>query len=244
MIRRFTFLAGVAAVLCISAAPAVAQSKCDAAKLKEYGKRVACLAKVDSTANKRGEAADATKADACMQKFAQRCATAESYGDCTEAVRDCDALATDADTCRSASTQPSCVGDGQSCVFGYDNLECSGTYSSTYIDGNGQTQQAVGSWSSAASLVASDVCGGRQLSGTSASSECGCASGFCSDCTGTSDYFIECSGEVTWSIEPTNHPGGSSCGGSLTLVGPGPVWNVDAPGTCGQESFTGSCTGY
>ena len=39
-----------------------AQSKCDAGKLKEYGKKVSCLAKLDSKSAKKAQPVDAAKA--------------------------------------------------------------------------------------------------------------------------------------------------------------------------------------
>lgn len=125
MIHRFTLLAAVAVFALVQAAPSFAQSKCDAGKLKEYGKRVSCLAKVDSTAAKKGEEPDTTKADKCIAKFAEKCAKAEEQGDCTSDVRDCAALTADADTCRDSSLEPACVdqdndGYGTNCLAGED----------------------------------------------------------------------------------------------------------------------------
>ena len=125
MFRRSIFLVAVAVFALVQAAPASAQSKCDAGKLKEYGKRVSCLAKVDSTAAKKGVEPDTAKADKCIAKFVEKCAKAEGQGDCTENVRDCASLTADADTCRDSSLQPACIdldydGYGTNCPAGDD----------------------------------------------------------------------------------------------------------------------------
>jgi hypothetical protein len=87
-------------------APAAAQSSCDAGKLKEYGKKVFCLEKVDSQAAKKGLPPDAAKEQKCIDKFAEKCAKAESKGDCTGAVKSCADLMTEADACRTAAEGP------------------------------------------------------------------------------------------------------------------------------------------
>jgi len=79
-----------------------AQSKCDAGKLKEYGKKIYCLAKLDSKAAKTGTAIDSAKETKCHDKFAEKCAKAEQKGDCTAAVKSCGDLTTEADLCRDA----------------------------------------------------------------------------------------------------------------------------------------------
>ena len=66
MFHRLTALVALAVFALVQAAPSFAQSKCDAGKLKEYGKRVSCLAKVDSAAAKKGESPDTAKADKCI----------------------------------------------------------------------------------------------------------------------------------------------------------------------------------
>jgi hypothetical protein len=97
--------------------PAQAQSKCDAAKLKEYGKRVFCLAKVDAKAAKKGEPIDTAKQLKCIDKFDDKCAKAEAGDDCTLAVKDCAELVSEADACRAAG-----VGSGEPvCCEGIDS---------------------------------------------------------------------------------------------------------------------------
>jgi hypothetical protein len=50
-----SFLVAVGALFILAGAgTAGAQSKCDAGKLKEYGKKVFCLAKLDAKAAKKG----------------------------------------------------------------------------------------------------------------------------------------------------------------------------------------------
>jgi hypothetical protein len=117
-ILKSTF--GLAAVLVvIQVVPAFAQSKCDAGKLKEYGKKVSCLSKVDSTAAKKGLEPDTAKADKCIQKFTEKCAKAESQGDCTGDVLDCAALGAEAETCRDSAAAPTCADFGGVDVGGF-----------------------------------------------------------------------------------------------------------------------------
>ena len=117
-----------------------AQSKCDAGKLKEYGKKVSCLAKLDSKAAKKAQAVDPTKEAKCFTKFDERCAKAEGQGDCTSAVKDCAALMAEADACRAATVAPPSTtttttttttvpamcpedGSGDACVAWENNVE-------------------------------------------------------------------------------------------------------------------------
>lgn len=83
----------------------LAQSKCDAGKLKEYGKKVFCLAKVDSKAAKKGEPIDTARQQKCIDKFTLKCGKAEERGDCTLAVKSCAALADEAEVCRGAANE-------------------------------------------------------------------------------------------------------------------------------------------
>ena len=106
-IHRTFAVALVATIAIISAsAPAWAQSKCDAGKLKEFGKKVFCLAKVDSKAAKSGVPIDVTKEAKCFSKFSTKCARAEQQGDCSAAVKNCADLMVEADACRAASVAP------------------------------------------------------------------------------------------------------------------------------------------
>lgn len=83
-----------------------AQSKCDAGKLKEHGKKISCLSKLDSKAAKKNQAVDAAKEQKCFDKFTEKCAKAEGQGDCTSAVKDCAALMTEAEVCRAEALLP------------------------------------------------------------------------------------------------------------------------------------------
>lgn len=100
---KFTLCATAVGLVLASVEIADAQSKCDASKLKEYGKKVLCLAKVDAKAAKKGEAVDTAKEQSCIDKFAEKCARAEGQDDCTGAVKSCAELMTEADVCRDGS---------------------------------------------------------------------------------------------------------------------------------------------
>jgi hypothetical protein len=119
-------------VILLSATIATAQSKCDAGKLKEYGKRVLCLAKVDATAAKKNLPVDSAKETKCNTKFAAKCSKAEQLGDCTSDVESCSELTSAALSCRNAAFAPAAVcGDdtadpGEECD-GNDDSECPGS---------------------------------------------------------------------------------------------------------------------
>ena len=70
---------------------ALAQSKCDAAKAKEIGKKVSCKMKVHAKAAQKGEPLDAAKLTKCETKFLEKCAKAETKNDCSN-DGDCAAL--------------------------------------------------------------------------------------------------------------------------------------------------------
>jgi len=88
-------------VLLFATGVASAQSKCDAAKHKAYGKKVQCLENVDANAAKKGEPADSTKEAKCVAVFTTKCAKAEAQGDCSVGLKSCNDLVAAADTCRS-----------------------------------------------------------------------------------------------------------------------------------------------
>lgn len=91
-------------LLLSSVAIAAGQSRCDAAKLQQFGRRALCLAKVDSQAARRGESVDAAKLQRCHQQFAERCAKAESMGDCSAAAKSCAELIADVAACPDRRT--------------------------------------------------------------------------------------------------------------------------------------------
>ncbi len=70
---------------------ALAQSKCDAAKAKEIGKKVSCKMKVHAKAAQKAEPLDAAKLTKCETKFLEKCAKAETKNDCSN-PGDCAAL--------------------------------------------------------------------------------------------------------------------------------------------------------
>jgi hypothetical protein len=91
-------------LLLASAAIAAGQSRCDAAKLQQFGRRALCLAKVDSKAAQRGDGLDAEKAQRCHERFAERCAKAEGLGDCSAAAKSCAELTADVGGCPGQRT--------------------------------------------------------------------------------------------------------------------------------------------
>jgi hypothetical protein len=91
-------------LLLASAAIAAGQSRCDAAKLQQFGRQALCLAKVDSRAAQRGELVDAAKAQRCREQFAERCAKAEGLGDCTAAAKSYAELTADVAGCARQRT--------------------------------------------------------------------------------------------------------------------------------------------
>jgi hypothetical protein len=64
---------------------ALAQSKCDAAKSKEIGKKVSCKMKVHAKALQKEEPLDLAKLAKCETKFVEKCGKAETKGDCSNA---------------------------------------------------------------------------------------------------------------------------------------------------------------
>jgi hypothetical protein len=93
--RALTLILALGFTLAASGA-ALAQSKCDAGKAKEAGKRVACKLKVHSKALKKGQPIDTAKLAKCETKFNDNCAKAELKGDCTN-PGNCPTLAQRAD---------------------------------------------------------------------------------------------------------------------------------------------------
>ena len=76
---------------------ALAQSKCDAGKAKEVGKKVSCKMKVHAKAAQKAEPLDAAKLTKCETKFMEKCEKAETKGDCS-ALGNCAALEVVVDT--------------------------------------------------------------------------------------------------------------------------------------------------
>ena len=186
-------LAGfVTTCVVLQGATVFAQSKCDAGKLKEYGKKIFCEAKIDSKAAKKGEVADSAKEQKCVDKFVVKCAKAESQGDCTTAIENCADLLTETDTCRDSP------------------WDWSGNYGGTYTgDEDGfwvGTALADGSFSALANgpgctMEGSGVLAGHGLGSFSATTV---GTGACSDVTVTWDGEFSANqwgvfGSGTWS---------------------------------------------
>ncbi len=106
------------ALLFMSASSATAQSKCDAAKLKAYGKKVACLAKLDAKLAKTGSPIDPARVLKCDGKFSTKCAKAEEGDDCSTGLPSCDELATSVATCRDLTESLSDALDSGSGAYG------------------------------------------------------------------------------------------------------------------------------
>jgi hypothetical protein len=108
MLNQRTFWIHVFALMVLVgvalAGTANAQSRCDAVRIKEYGKKLNCLAKLDAKAAQKAQSVNPVKEQRCLDTFAAKCDKAEKYGDCTSAVLDCAALMTWAGTCRNVST--------------------------------------------------------------------------------------------------------------------------------------------
>jgi hypothetical protein len=118
---------------------AAAQSKCDGAKVKDYGKAVGCLTKLGGKVLVLGAADDSAKAIVCINKFMEKCVKAEAKGDCTPAVRSCAELTTAADTCRGAAA----TGHLYWSHGGIGRLDLNGR-NVTEIIGSGESGGAVG----------------------------------------------------------------------------------------------------
>ena len=115
---------------------ALAQSKCDAAKAKEVGKKVSCKMKVHAKAAQKGEPLDAAKLTKCETKFMEKCAKGETKGDCSNpgncaalelavdnSVDSLSALATLSPICTENGDDPQCpfddpCGDGTCAISG------------------------------------------------------------------------------------------------------------------------------
>jgi len=98
-------IAATSALLLLSyVAIAAGQSRCDATKLQQVGRRALCLTKVDARAAQRGEPVDAERVQKCHAKFADRCAEAEGMGDCTAGVKSCAELIADVGACPDQRT--------------------------------------------------------------------------------------------------------------------------------------------
>jgi len=106
--RRIAIVAGLALGLAIGGTASAAGSKCDSAITKAAGKKVACKAGVNSTAQKKGEAPDSAKLAKCTDKFDKACTKAKMGTDCSAQSQSCAAIEAEADTCvTTISSSPS-----------------------------------------------------------------------------------------------------------------------------------------